>query len=554
MHSLYHALLAQHPRQLTPVRCAVSTIVQLHRYFEEVVLENHLGAMVVESLPTSEERSAREVVRVEDLGRVAETCFFSVTKKDGLARLISGRAKNSNKIVFLDRVEQGTACERYVVIAHDRFSALLAAVHDDEDGENSSGDLVVWTFEPDVVYSALEYLMARVSAEHPFHANLFANAVSVSVPKTTSLQLTLGVTTKLALLLQAQAEREIAVNRIATAIRNSLSLDGVLQTAASEVGRALNVKCCAVRVEGKLVGQNMTKAYFRSDVTLVGATDGGLLGDLDAVSEHLSTSLTTWVVDSDDASAKSTLAQAAVPLIFQGGFVGFLLVRSDDPARIWADNELMLMHTVTHQLTVAVNQAHMFAQMQELALTDGLTGCYNRRSFELQLERDLHLAIRIRQPLSLIMLDLDKFKQINDNAGHEAGDNALRLLAHSLRSELRAVDTAARFGGDEFAVILPQANIEGAQVVTERLRSRLAQTEIPGYGALTASFGLASYPAHASSRDTLVDAADRALFNSKRSGRNQISVACEDTSKTRLSGPAVFPAKDENFAELMQKL
>jgi len=553
MHSLYQSLLAQHSRQLTPVRCAKSTIAQLHRYFEEVVLENHLAAMVVESLPTSVERSAREVARVEDLGRVAQNCFFSVTKKDTLARLMSGRAKDQSKIVFLDRADQGTNCERYVVIADARFSALLAAVHEEEDEENSSGDLVVWTFDPDIVYSALEYLMARVTAEHPFHAKLFAKAVSVSMSNTTSLQLTLSVTTKLARLLQAQAEREIAVNRIATAIRNSLSLDGVLQTAASEVGRALNVKCCAVRVEGKLVCREMTKAYFRSDVTFEGATDGGLLGDLEEVSAHLSTSLTPWVVDSDDAAAKSTLAQAAVPLIFQGGFVGFLLVRSDDPARVWADNELMLMHTVSHQLTVAVNQAHLFAQMQELALTDGLTGCYNRRSFELQLERDLHLATRTRQPLSLIMLDLDKFKQINDHAGHEAGDDALRMFAHTLRSELRAVDTPARFGGDEFAVILPQASIEGAMVVAERLRSRLARTEIPGFGSLTASFGLASYPAHAFSRDTLVDAADRALFNSKRLGRNQISAACEDPSKTRLAGPVPFPAKDE-FAELLQKL
>ena len=134
------------------------------------------------------------------------------------------------------------------------------------------------------------------------------------------------------------------------------------------------------------------------------------------------------------------------------------------------------------------------------------------------------------------------------------GDQALQAIAQSCTTELRAPDMAARFGGDEFAVILPQANIEGALIVAERLRSRLAQTEIPGSGVLTASFGLASYPAHASSRDTLVDAADRALFNSKRAGRNQISVACEDTSKTRLPGPADFPAKDEKFTELMQKL
>ena len=94
MHSLYQSLLAQHPRQLTPVRCAESTIAQLHRYFEEVVLENHLAAMVIESLPTSVERSAREVARIEDLGRVAENCFISVTKKDALAKRMSGRVKD----------------------------------------------------------------------------------------------------------------------------------------------------------------------------------------------------------------------------------------------------------------------------------------------------------------------------------------------------------------------------------------------------------------------------------------------------------------------------
>src|SRR6266536_2534820 len=301
MHSLYQSLLAQHSRQLTPVRCAKSTIAQLHRYFEEVVLENHLAAMVVESLPTSVERSAREVARVEDLGRVAQNCFFSVTKKDTLARLMSGRAKDQSKIVFLDRADQGTNCERYVVIADARFSALLAAVHEEEDEENSSGDLVVWTFDPDIVYSALEYLMARVTAEHPFHAKLFAKAVSVSMSNTTSLQLTLSVTTKLARLLQAQAEREIAVNRIATAIRNSLSLDGVLQTAASEVGRALNVSSCGLRVEGDSIGNRTTKYYFRQDVEIDAPERAALLGDLDKLGAQLAKSPQTYFADGDDS-------------------------------------------------------------------------------------------------------------------------------------------------------------------------------------------------------------------------------------------------------------
>jgi diguanylate cyclase (GGDEF)-like protein len=161
--------------------------------------------------------------------------------------------------------------------------------------------------------------------------------------------------------------------------------------------------------------------------------------------------------------------------------------------------------------------------MQQQALTDSLTGCYNRRSFELQLERDLHLATRMRQSLSLVMLDLDNFKQINDQAGHETGDVALCMLAETLRSELRAVDTAARFGGDEFVIILPQANTEGALLVAERLRKRIEQMEVPGFGRVTSSFGVATFPNDASSRDALVVAADRALYDSKNAGRNRVS-------------------------------
>ncbi len=236
----------------------------------------------------------------------------------------------------------------------------------------------------------------------------------------------------------------------------------------------------------------------------------------------------TYVDDDDHRETSSEFAQAAVPLIYQGKVVGFLLVRSDDASRVWAHNELMLLHTVADQLTVAVNQARLFAQMEQQALTDGLTGCFNRRSFDLQLERDLHVATRMRQPLSLIMIDIDHFKRINDRAGHETGDIALRMLADALRVELRAMDTAVRFGGDEFAVILPQADLEGALIVAERLRARIAEIQVPGYGSMTASIGLASFPVHASSRDKLVVAADRALYNSKNFGRNCVSTPSDD--------------------------
>jgi diguanylate cyclase (GGDEF)-like protein len=521
MYSLYHALLPQHPRQLMPVPCSGSTIAQLHRYFEDVVLENSLEALVVESLPSCPVRPPRDIARLQELEGAARNFFLWVSPQDALSSRVLSRGKEKTKSIIFERTDEGKSSERFVVIADARFSALLASVHNARD-EESSRDLVIWTFEPDIVYSALEYLMARVTAERSSHSNAFAQAVRVSMPKATSLQLTLGVTTKLARLLQEQAEREIAVNRLATAIRNTLELDGVLQTAADEVGRALNVHSCAVRVEGALVGKQMTKSYLRPDVADEGKDN--LFNEVDSISQRLSSSPQSYVVDGDGSQLPPVLADAVVPLIHQGNLIGLLLVRSDDVSRIWAENELLLLHTVADQLVVAVIQAHLFAQMQQQALTDGLTGCYNRRSFELQLERDLHMVTRMRQPLSLIMLDFDNFKNINDRAGHEAGDLALCMLAENLRAGLRAVDTAARYGGDEFVIILPQADTEGALIVAERLRNRVEQMEVPGFGQVTCSFGVATFPRHASSRDTLVVAADRALYTSKNAGRNRVSV------------------------------
>jgi diguanylate cyclase (GGDEF)-like protein len=519
MHSLYDSLLAQHPCQLSPLRCSQSTITQLHRYFEEVVLENNLEALVVESLPPGEDRSASELTRVKELVKGARNLFVFLPQDDALRSSLSGKKRTTKKAVLLDGKEGNH--ERFIVIVDARFCAVLSCNGVREVEAENGTDLVVWSFEPDVVYSAVEHLIARMQAEQPSEASGFANAVRRSMPKATSLQLTLGVTTKLARLLQEQAEREIAVNRIATAIRNSLELDNLLLTAANEVGRSLSAKCCGILIEGDLVGKTMTGHYFRSEPVVNNKSLKKLLTDLQQVRARLQRLKRPWVVVADK---EGVCPQAAVALTYQGASVGVLLVQSDDQTRVWAENELLLLHTVAEQLTVAVKQAHLFQQMQVHALTDGLTGCYNRRAFDLQLQKDLGLAVRMRHPLALIILDLDDFKQINDCAGHDVGDSALRSLAETFRRELRAVDTAARYGGDEFAIILPQAGTEGALVVAERLRRRIAATEIPAFGPMSASFGVAAFPFHASSRESLVVSADRALYRAKHAGRNQVSL------------------------------
>ena len=548
MYSLYQALLTQHSRQLTPVRCAEQTIAQLHRYFEDVVLENNLGALVIESLPMVAERSLRDLARVREVGRSTHKAFFFVAPGDALNDLPLRTSDQDREPVLLKGEGNEKVCERFVVIADARFSALLASVgcKDDDDAE-SDGDMVIWTFEPDIVYSALEYLMARVTAEGHLQAAAFASAVRSSMPKATSLQLTVGVTTKLARLLQEQAGREIAVNRIATAIRNSLELGSVLQTTVNEVGRALSAQHCALRIGAEPGKQPLTNCYFRDGAGSENAEEAELLADLEAYSVRLAGRYKSYVVDGRNESdpAMGIRPLAAVPLIYQKRFMGVLMVRSDDPARVWQENEILLLRTVADQVTVAVNHARLFSQMQQQALTDGLTGCFNRRSFEMQLERDLHMATRMSLPVSLILLDLDNFKRVNDTFGHEAGDVALRLLAEGLRDELRSVDTAARYGGEEFAVILPQAGMEGALIVAERLRRRIEQIEVPNVGHVTASLGIATFPQHASSRDSLVVAADRALYNAKSAGRNCVCVPPDDAQATHGDVEAQAPEDAE---------
>jgi len=551
MHSLYDVLLSQHARQLTPVRCAYSTIVQLHRYFEDVVLENSLNALVIESLPLSAKRLAREKARVRDLARGGRRAFFFVDQADALNELVTGVGPKSLAApVILPQAQNNQFNEHFVVIADARFSALLATVRGRADQDRLGGDEVFWTFEPDIVYSALEYLMARVSAQHPYHAAEFGAAVRTSMPKATSLQLTVSVTTKLAHLLQEQASREIAVNRIATAIRESLELGVILQKTVDEVGTALNVGSCALRVEAEPAEQALNYFYFADRSECATTEADRIINELALHSARLAEHPDTIIQDADDETDDDEkFPTAVVPLIFQERLIGVLQVTAADLARVWGENEILLLRTVANQVAVAVNHASLFAQIQQQALTDALTGCYNRRSFEMHLDREMQVSRRQHQPLSLIMLDLDRFKQLNDSAGHDAGDAALRKLADCFKQELRGVDSASRFGGDEFALILPQAYAEGALIVAERLRARIAEIQIPGFGNLSASMGIAAFPSQGSSRQELVVAADAALYTAKRTGRNRVCVF----EAINNDGNLMLPAGDP-FAEAPESI
>ena len=187
-----------------------------------------------------------------------------------------------------------------------------------------------------------------------------------------------------------------------------------------------------------------------------------------------------------------------------------------------------LAHWLATQASIALENAHLHGLVKAQAVTDELTGLANRRRFMEFVQLELKRAERFQSPLGLLLVDLDDFKLVNDRFGHGTGDEVLRALSDVFRESLRDVDLAARLGGEEFAVLLPETDYSGAAGVAERLRASLASLELQdpdgqGFG-VTASFGVAVYP-EAQSVDELLRTADAALYRAKAEGKNRVALA-----------------------------
>ena len=184
---------------------------------------------------------------------------------------------------------------------------------------------------------------------------------------------------------------------------------------------------------------------------------------------------------------------------------------------------------VAETLRDVTDEKHAQVALEQLATRDGLTGLANRRCFDDTLQAEWQRALRQQQPLSLLMVDVDNFKQYNDAYGHLGGDECLQRIAGAVSSEMRANDLVARYGGEEFAVILPNQSLKGAAIVAERIRCRVEQLHLPNLGSqqhvVTVSIGAATaLAAPGSDPSQLVATADSALYRAKHMGRNRISL------------------------------
>ncbi|MFQ5924879.1 MAG: diguanylate cyclase [Dehalococcoidia bacterium] len=217
------------------------------------------------------------------------------------------------------------------------------------------------------------------------------------------------------------------------------------------------------------------------------------------------------------------------PLMRREKVMGVLCLYA--PPRQLEDLDIDLLHTVAQELALSIERAQLFEQLSKVSITDELTGLYNRRHFYEVLETEMYRAQRYGHWLSVVMIDIDGFKAYNDKFGHTSGDAVLRVLGQTLKSLLRRTDVAFRYGGDEFAVVLPATAADRAERIVNRMRSRWLEVRraedfvlgIP----LGLSAGIAEFPGDAETADGLVFLADTALYRSKREGGNKSTLVSD---------------------------
>src|SRR3954462_7138146 len=215
-----------------------------------------------------------------------------------------------------------------------------------------------------------------------------------------------------------------------------------------------------------------------------------------------------------------------MPLTYGETLLGVLNIESAKE-NAFAQQEVLILQTFADLLATALHNAFVFQKMQQHAITDGLTGIKTRRYFSEALLSEWKRASRSGRPFSVVLIDLDKFKQVNDGMGHLEGDLVLTRIGRLLEQKVRQSNVVARYGGDEFVVLMPETSIEQAQILAERLRLWIATDPMLNERKITGSFGVATFPLHGATMEDIIRVADAGMYVSKRAGGNRVSTVEE---------------------------
>ncbi|MBA7556095.1 hypothetical protein ES705_48793 [subsurface metagenome] len=230
---------------------------------------------------------------------------------------------------------------------------------------------------------------------------------------------------------------------------------------------------------------------------------------------------------------------AVIPIVVKNEPLGALIVSQSNLKRKIIEEDFAPLLLFANQVGIAIENAKLHEETKELTRVDELTQVYNKREFQRRLPEDIELTRRYAHFLSLAMLDIDDFKHYNDTNGHLAGDMVLKQLSQILIGNLRRTDVPFRYGGEEFAVILPATSREGALIILEKVRKEIENFSFeyrekqPG-GKVTVSIGIATYPVDTKNAQDLVNCADKALYRAKATGKNRTCLYKDLAEKTGL--------------------
>lgn len=327
-------------------------------------------------------------------------------------------------------------------------------------------------------------------------------------------------------------DKEKLVYEISNAVRSSLDIQDVLATAVTKIGKAFLLSRCMV-IWPMPDSDEFTVYEYHDEA--VAPAEQIFSTEQGKTFVHLASTKTAPHDFCDDSEQEAFdkqflrnfgfLSGMLVPLIYHNRNIGSMFLQDCMTPREWSIDNTALIGSLADLITVAIEHANMHEEKKKQAVTDGLTGISNRRHFNETFTREFERAKRYGTPLSLVVVDLDYLKKINDTYGHHVGDEAIKSIGAVLSKSCRAVDTAARFGGEEFCLLLPDTDQADALNLAERVRKLINETSIEGPGFISASVGVATYPNHANEQDELFEAADQALYAAKTSGRNKVCTA-----------------------------
>jgi diguanylate cyclase (GGDEF)-like protein/PAS domain S-box-containing protein len=333
-----------------------------------------------------------------------------------------------------------------------------------------------------------------------------------------------------------QADELSILNRIGLTITAGLDMDQILVSLYEQCRQALPLNVFYVALYDADSGKIEVPLYFQDGRDeLVPSrnlhNNPGITGEVIRLRRTISLP-DTLVPDVEEdyhiirMGGRPCRSYVGVPLILLNKVVGVISMQSYQPYA-YTPEQVGLLETIAIQTAIALQNARMFDQMKQLAITDSVTQLYTRRHFTSLGRNEVERAQRYNRRLSALMVDIDWFKRVNDTYGHTAGDQVLLHVANTCRQALRTTDIVGRWGGEEYVIVLPEADIEGAALIAERIRRMVAETEIPVAPKpikVTVSIGVAALKDHGQALEALIDCADRALYAAKQGGRNQVQV------------------------------